>query len=80
MAKLLLTVSAGHLACPIPAAYFRGSGCSLETVMGGKSKENLKRNDAAKATPKEELRRLEDKNVTGYIYNGNAKASSQGLF
>lgn len=48
--------------------------------MGGKSKENLKRNDGAKATPKEEVRRLEEKRVKGYIYNGNAKTSSQGLF
>lgn len=48
--------------------------------MGGKSKENLHGNDAAKATPKAELGRLEGKNVTGHIYNGSAKASSQGLF
>lgn len=57
MAKLILTVSAGHVnTLLVPAAYFRDSGCSLERVMGEKSKENLKRNDASKSTPKEELR------------------------
>lgn len=43
----------GNLVGATPTASFGDSGCSLRTEMGGKSKANLKRNEAAEDTWKE---------------------------
>lgn len=56
MAKLIVNPgqrARGNLAGPTPTALFRDSGYSLQTAKGGKSEENLKRNEAAEDTWKE---------------------------